>query len=171
MTPDEHAARARDLLRTADEILTQAIDENTGRPFKNPMVHQQVQTLALLAQVHATLSLHQPALPPSSADAALPSSGVPNRGRIVAAPTRQPAPEPSAFTRWQRLSDADVADFGLSDDGDAAAERDLLNTEGIDNGLPTWTKPQMARSNTRTTTRSRRVSPRCIPRDDDDLQE
>ena len=82
MTPDEHAARARDLLRTADEILARATDENGGRPSEKPMVHQQLQTLALLAQAHATLSLHQPDLP-SGAGAPRPSSGAPNLGRNV----------------------------------------------------------------------------------------
>jgi hypothetical protein len=118
MTPDDHAARARDLLRTADEILARAIDANTERPSENPMVHQQVQTLALLAQVHATLSLRQPDLPPSSAGAPRPSSGVPNLSRSVPAPTGQAASEPLGNLRWERLSETDFTDFGLPDDSD-----------------------------------------------------
>ena len=117
MTPDDHAARARDLLRTADEILARATDENAGRPSENPMVHQQLQTFALLAQAHATLSLRQPDLP-EGAGASRQSSGGPNLGRNVPAVTRQPATELPAFRNWERLSETDVTELGLPDDGD-----------------------------------------------------
>ena len=146
MTPDEHAARARDLLRTADEILARAIDENTGLSVENPMVHQQVQTLALLAQAHATLSLHQPGPPPSSAKRSSPVDRRPESrpDRLATDPSGEAGV--ARLTRWERLSETDFTDFSP-----------CPTPTGSTTTSPIWTKPRMARSDAGTTTR-RRIS-------------
>jgi len=79
MTPDEHAVEAERLLGIAREIYDQAVLEAV--PPIDPTAHAEIQSIAALAQVYATLSLRRPALSvlPAGrgAETPLPHLGIP----------------------------------------------------------------------------------------------
>jgi hypothetical protein len=89
MTPDEHAARAEHLLEIADGTYEGFADSSPGLSERDLL---DVQMIAAIAQVHATLSL-RPANPPSGAQ----SPASQGSGLAPLSGTANPAQPSSAF--------------------------------------------------------------------------
>jgi hypothetical protein len=59
VTPDQHAARAEELVRDADEAFQEATNDWHGEDRRWQGLYREITAISTLAQVHATLALRR----------------------------------------------------------------------------------------------------------------